>query len=92
VATVERSDRLAWLQQKVRRWRALRHRGRAPQVPPDVTLALSNGAETGHHLAQFMASHSPFGPARGCDHFALYSAAAAAADGSIPKKRAGLSF
>ena len=42
---------------------------------PHVTLArFGNGAETGHHLAQFMASHSTFraGPWI-ADHFALYS-------------------
>ncbi len=42
---------------------------------PHVTLArFPNGAETGHHLAQFMASHGTFraGPWI-ADHFALYS-------------------
>ena len=42
---------------------------------PHVTLArFPNGAETGHHIAQFMASHSTFraGPWL-ADHFALYS-------------------
>ena len=40
-----------------------------------MTLArFGNGAETGHHLAQFMASHSTFraGPCI-ADQFALYS-------------------
>ena len=42
---------------------------------PHVTLArFGSNAETGHHLAQFMASHGTFrtGPWI-ADHFALYS-------------------
>ena len=45
---------------------------------PHITLArFPGGAETGHHLAQFMASHSTFraGPWL-ADHFALYSSRA----------------
>ena len=59
VATVERSDRLAWLQQKVST--VARNCGievDRRKFRPHVTLArFPNGAETGHHLAQFMASH-----------------------------------
>ena len=75
-ATVERSDRLDWLQQKVAT--VARNCGIALErrkYRPHVTLArFGNGAETGHHLAQFMASHSTFkaGPWI-ADHFALYS-------------------
>ena len=76
VATVEKSDRLDWLQQKVST--VARHCGIAVdrrKFRPHVTLArFSDGAETGHHIAQFMASHSRFhaGPWV-ADHFALYS-------------------
>jgi len=76
VATVERSDRLDWLQQKVST--VARNCGielERRKFRPHVTLArFGNGAETGHHLAQFMASHSTFkaGPWT-ADHFALYS-------------------
>ena len=60
VATVERSDRLDWLQQKVST--VARNCGievERRKFRPHVTLArFANGAETGHHLAQFMASHS----------------------------------
>ncbi len=76
VATVERSDRLERLQQKVST--VARNCGievDRRKFRPHVTLArFSNGAETGHHLAQFMASHSTFkaGPWI-ADHFALYS-------------------
>lgn len=76
VATVEKSDRLDWLQQKVST--VARHCGidlERRKFRPHVTLArFGNGAETGHHLAQFMASHSTFkaGPWI-ADHFALYS-------------------
>ncbi len=75
-AAVERSDRLDWLQQKVAT--VARNCGIALErrkYRPHVTLArFGNGAETGHHLAQFMASHSTFraGPWI-ADHFALYS-------------------
>lgn len=76
VATVARSDRLDWLHQKV----ATVARNCGIEIDrrkfrPHVTLAyFGNGAETGHHLAQFMASHSTFkaGPWV-ADHFALYS-------------------
>lgn len=76
VALVEKSDRLDWLQQKVSM--VVRHCGIAVdrrKFRPHVTLArFSAGAETGHHIAQFMASHSRFhaGPWV-ADHFALYS-------------------
>jgi 2'-5' RNA ligase len=76
VATVERSDRLTWLQQKVStvaRYCGIEVERR--KFRPHVTLArFPNGAETGHHLAQFMASHSTFraGPWI-AEHFALYS-------------------
>jgi len=76
VALVEKSDRLDWLQQKVTnvaRNCGIEVAGR--KFRPHVTLArFGNGAETGHHLAQFMASHSTFraGPWI-ADQFALYS-------------------
>jgi RNA 2',3'-cyclic 3'-phosphodiesterase len=76
VAAVERSDRLDWLQQKVSS--VARNCGielERRKFRPHVTLArFGSGAETGHHLAQFMASHSRFraGPWI-ADHFALYS-------------------
>ena len=76
VATVERSDRLDWLQQKVTtvaRNCGIEIAGR--KYRPHVTLArFGNNAETGHHLAQFMASHSTFkaGPWI-ADQFTLYS-------------------
>ena len=76
VALVERNDRLEWLQQKVST--VARNCGievERRKFRPHVTLArFPNGAEIGHHLAQFMASHSRFrvGPWL-ADHFALYS-------------------
>jgi 2'-5' RNA ligase len=76
VALVEKSDRLDWLQQKVSA--VARNCGieiDRRKFRPHVTLArFSSGAETGHHIAQFMASHSTFraGPWI-ADHFALYS-------------------
>jgi 2'-5' RNA ligase len=76
VATVEKSDRLDWLQQKVST--VARNCGievERRKFRPHVTLArFRSGAETGHHLAQFMASHGTFraGPWI-ADHFALYS-------------------
>ena len=76
VALVERSDRLDWLHQKVST--VARNCGieiDRRKFRPHVTLArFANGAETGHHIAQFMASHSTFhaGPWV-ADHFALYS-------------------
>ena len=76
VALVEKSDRLNWLQQKVST--VARNCGieiDRRKFRPHVTLArFANGAETGHHIAQFMASHSTFkaGPWI-ADHFALYS-------------------
>jgi 2'-5' RNA ligase len=79
VATVERSDRLDWLQQKVST--VARNCGievERRKFRPHVTLArFPNGAETGHHIAQFMASFSTFkaGPWL-ADHFALYSSRA----------------
>jgi 2'-5' RNA ligase len=76
VALVEKSDRLDWLQQKVST--VARNCGievERRKFRPHITLArFGNGAETGHHIAQFMASHSTFraGPWL-ADHFALYS-------------------
>ena len=76
VATVEKSDRLGWLHQKVST--VARNCGieiERRKFRPHVTLArFGNGAETGHHLAQFMASNSTLkaGPWV-ADHFALYS-------------------
>ena len=76
VATVERSERLDWLQQKVAG--VTRNCGielERRKFRPHVTLArFGSNAETGHHLAQFMASHSRFraGPWI-ADHFALFS-------------------
>jgi RNA 2',3'-cyclic 3'-phosphodiesterase len=73
---VERSDRLDWLQQKVST--VARNCGieiERRKFRPHVTLArFANGAETGHHLAQFMASHAQFraGPWV-AEHFSLYS-------------------
>jgi len=79
VALVEKSDRLDWLQQKVST--VTRNCGihvERRKFRPHVTLArFGNGAETGHHIAQFMASHSTFraGPWM-AQHFALYSSRA----------------
>jgi len=76
VALVERSDRLDWLHQKVST--VARNCGievERRKFRPHVTLArFPTGAETGHHIAQFMASFSTFrtGPWI-ADHFALYS-------------------
>lgn len=76
VALVAKSGRLDWLNQKVST--VARNCGieiDRRKFRPHVTLArFSTGAETGHHIAQFMASHSNFhaGPWI-ADHFALYS-------------------
>ena len=76
VATVEKSDRLDWLQQKVST--VARNCGveiDRRKFRPHVTLArFPSGAETGHHIAQFMASHAQFraGPWV-AEPFALYS-------------------
>ena len=76
VATVERSERLDWLQQKV--VTVARNCGieiERRKFRPHVTLArFGSNAETGHHLAQFIASFSTFkaGPWI-ADQFALYS-------------------
>ncbi len=76
VALVERSDRLERLQQKVST--ITRHCGvevERRKFRPHITLArFRNGAETGHHIAQFMASHAQFraGPWV-AEHFSLYS-------------------
>jgi RNA 2',3'-cyclic 3'-phosphodiesterase len=75
-ALVERSDPLDWLQQKVSTVArncgiGVEHR----KFRPHVTLArFGNRAETGHHIAQFMASHSTFraGPWV-AQEFALYA-------------------
>jgi 2'-5' RNA ligase len=79
VALVEKNDRLDWLQQKVST--VARNCGIAIErrkFRPHVTLArFASGAETGHHIAQFVASHSTFhaGPWL-ADRFALYSSRA----------------
>lgn len=76
VASVERSERLDWLQQKVTT--VARNCGievERRKYRPHVTLArFASHAETGHHLAQFMASNGTFraGPWI-ADGFALYS-------------------
>jgi len=76
VALVEKNDRLDWLAQKVST--VARNCGveiDRRKFRPHVTLArFPSSAETGHHIAQFMASHSTFkaGPWL-ADHFALYS-------------------
>ena len=76
VAMVEKSDRLDWLQQKVTtvaRNCGIEIAGR--KFRPHVTLArFGNNAETGHHMAQFMASHGTFraGPWI-AENFTLYS-------------------
>ncbi len=76
VALVERSDRLDWLQRKIST--VARNCGieiDRRKFRPHVTVArFGAGAETGHHIAQFMASHSTFraGPWL-ADQFALYS-------------------
>lgn len=96
VATVERSDRLDWLQQKVST--VARNCGvdvERRKFRPHVTLArFGRNAETGHHLAQFMASHGTYraGPWI-ADHFALYSSRTGRS-GSIYTEQAayGLTF
>ena len=96
VALVEKSNRLDWLQQKVAT--VARNCGielERRKFRPHVTLArFGSNAETGHHLAQFMASHSTFkaGPWI-ADHFALYSSRAGR-NGSIYTEEAayGLTF
>lgn len=75
VALVEKNDRLDWLHQKVSTVaRNCGIRIERRKYRPHVTLARFSSGETGHHIAQFMASHSTFraGPwlANG---FALYS-------------------
>jgi 2'-5' RNA ligase len=76
VALIEKTDRLDWLAQKVST--VARNCGvevERRKFRPHVTLArFPNGAETGHHIAQFIASYSTFraGPWL-ADHFALYS-------------------
>ncbi len=75
-ASVEKSERLDWLQQKVST--VARNCGievERRKFRPHVTLArFPAGAETGHHLAQFMASHAQFrtGPWV-AEEFCLYS-------------------
>ena len=76
VATVEKSDRLDWLQQKVST--VARNCGieiERRKFRPHVTLArFPHGAETGHHIAQFMASNGAFRSAPWvAEHFSLYS-------------------
>ena len=90
VALVERSDRLDWLQQKVTT--VARNCGieiERRKFRPHVTLArFGSGAETGHHIAQFMASFSTFraGPWI-AQEFALY-ASRQGRHGSIYTERA----
>jgi RNA 2',3'-cyclic 3'-phosphodiesterase len=75
-ALVQKSERLERLQQKIST--IARHCGievARRKFRPHVTLArFGNGAETGHHMAQFMASHAQFhaGPWV-AEHFSLYS-------------------
>ncbi len=94
VATVERSDRLDWLHQKVST--VARNCGielERRKFRPHVTLArFGSKAETGHHLAQFMASHSTLriGPWI-ADHFALYSSRTGR-NGSIYTEEAAYRF
>jgi 2'-5' RNA ligase len=96
VALVERSDRLDWLHQKVTT--VARNCGieiERRKFRPHVTLArFSSGAETGHHIAQFMASFSTLraGPWI-AQEFALY-ASRQGRRGSIYTERAayGLTF
>ena len=76
VALVEKNDQLEWLQQKVST--VARNCGieiERRKFRPHVTLArFPTGAETGHHIAQFMASHSTFRSASWvAEHFSLYS-------------------
>ena len=76
VAAVERSERLDWLQQKVTA--VARNCGievERRKYRPHVTLArFPVGAETGHHIAQFMASHGTFRLEPWiADSFSLYS-------------------
>jgi 2'-5' RNA ligase len=91
VALVAKNDRLDWLQQKVST--VARNCGielERRKFRPHVTLArFSQGAETGHHIAQFMASHSTFraGPWL-AQHFALYSSRSSR-NGSIYTEEAG---
>ena len=95
-AMVERNDRLEWLQQKVST--VARNCGigiERRKFRPHVTLArFPSGAEAGHHIAQFMASHGIFraGPWV-ADHFALYSSRTGR-NGSIYTEEAayGLTF
>jgi 2'-5' RNA ligase len=90
VALVAKSDRLDWLHQKVTT--VARNCGveiDRRKFRPHVTLArFGGGAETGHHIAQFMASHSTFhaGPWI-ADHFALYSSRRSSA-GSVYREEA----
>ena len=94
VALVARSDRLDWLHQKVST--VARNCGLSIErrkFRPHVTLArFSHGAETGHHIAQFMASHSTFqaGPWV-ADHFALYSSRMSRS-GSVYREEAAYDF
>jgi 2'-5' RNA ligase len=76
VALVEKSEQLDWLQQKVST--VARNCGieiERRKFRPHVTLArFPTGAETGHHIAQFMASHGTFRSASWvAEHFSLYS-------------------
>lgn len=76
VALVERSERLDWLQQKVTT--VARNCGievDRRKFRPHVTLArFPVGAETGHHIAQFMASNGTLRLEPWiAEHFSLYS-------------------
>jgi 2'-5' RNA ligase len=90
VALVERNDRLDWLQQKVSA--VARNCGieiERRKFRPHVTLArFPNGAETGHHIAQFMAATRPFAPVHGSPITSRsIRVAPAAAAASTPRKR-----
>ena len=95
MALVEKSDRLDWLQQKVST--VARNCGieiERRKFRPHVTLArFPNGAETGHHIAQFMASHGTFraGPWV-AEHFALYSSRRGRGGPIYTRKRLSLTF
>jgi 2'-5' RNA ligase len=76
VALIEKNDRLDRLQQKVST--VGRNCGieiERRKFRPHVTLArFANSAETGHHIAQFMASYSTFRSEPWvAEHFSLYS-------------------
>ena len=75
---------------RCRRWRATAasRSNAASSARTSRSPRFPQGAETGHHLAQFMASHSTFqaGPWI-ADHFALYSSRSGRGGRSTPRKR-----